>query len=429
MPGLTKSNISVLEFYAKENNRELYWNYLSQIPGNDGYGLLALGVVRNDNVPGQVANVYAQAVAQQTKPGMSEGDWERFGISLMQLDLAARQKALSKVPPEDALNLSAIAVTDVHDDAFENAGIDKNAWTPRKLMDMAQNKGGAPAMDGIWAGMLDNQKLGLYRGTFTAGQVAAHTDMSSPANIKVSLGYLWDMGVARAVVHDARPNTDPDVSGQQLHYHRFDRSTRTWTEIHERLEGGIERMPIVGEVTDPKTLAELNDTRDLRLQRQELRGQFHPEDPYRNIAKSPQTLADVRDIRADPVALSAPAVRLNDVRHPDHVLYRNVQRELQAQLPDSAVVSEDRLAQLTAAARQARIGTHERIELLISDTAIVMQGQHPAHVAKVDLSAMPVPSAQDSAQKMADMMREQTDQASAHRSPPDQQQAHALQHT
>lgn len=426
MPGLTKKDIDILAHYADEKNRELYWNYLSQLPGNDGYGLLALGVVRNDNVPGQVANVYAQAVAQQTKPGMGERDWERFGIGLMQRDLAARQLAI-KSDPAQALNLSAIAVTAAHDRAFKDAGIDKNAWTPRKLMDMAQDKGGPPAMDGIWAGMLDNQKLGLYRGTFTAGQVAAHTDASSAASINVSLAYLWDMGVARAVAHDARPNTDPDVIGQQLHYHRFDRSARTWTEIHERLDGGIERMPIVGKVTDPKTLAELNDTRDLRLQRQELRGQFHPEDPYRNIAKSPQTLADVRDIRADPVALSAPAVRLNDVRHPDHVLYRNVQRELQAQLPDSAVVSEDRLAQLTAAARKARIGTHERIDLLIGDTAIVMQGQHPAHVARVDLSAMPVPSAQDSAQKMADMTREQADQVSAHRSPPDQQQAHALQ--
>ena len=57
MPGLTKKDIDILAHYAGKENRELYWNYLSQIPGNDGYGLLALGVVRNDNVPGQVANV------------------------------------------------------------------------------------------------------------------------------------------------------------------------------------------------------------------------------------------------------------------------------------------------------------------------------------------------------------------------------------
>lgn len=56
MSGLTDKDIRVLSSYAKEGNRELYWNYLAQLPENDGYGLLALGVVRNDSLPGRVAN-------------------------------------------------------------------------------------------------------------------------------------------------------------------------------------------------------------------------------------------------------------------------------------------------------------------------------------------------------------------------------------
>ena len=48
MSGLTEKDVKVLLHYADTGNRELYWNYLAQLPGADGYGLLALGVVRND---------------------------------------------------------------------------------------------------------------------------------------------------------------------------------------------------------------------------------------------------------------------------------------------------------------------------------------------------------------------------------------------
>ncbi len=63
MGGLTQQNLTILRSYAKAGNRELYWNYLSQLPGADGYGTLALGVVRNDSLPGRVANRYAQDYA------------------------------------------------------------------------------------------------------------------------------------------------------------------------------------------------------------------------------------------------------------------------------------------------------------------------------------------------------------------------------
>ena len=87
--------MDILRYYANEGNRELYWNYLAQKPGNDGYGLLALGVVRNDNMPGALANQYAQNQAQSVNGvRLSERQWDRFGQDLMQRDFTERQKTL-----------------------------------------------------------------------------------------------------------------------------------------------------------------------------------------------------------------------------------------------------------------------------------------------------------------------------------------------
>lgn len=58
-PVLSAEGMNVLSHYAATGNRELYWNYLAQLPGNDGYGRLALGVVRHDNMPGATADLYA----------------------------------------------------------------------------------------------------------------------------------------------------------------------------------------------------------------------------------------------------------------------------------------------------------------------------------------------------------------------------------
>ena len=44
MSGLNQKDLGILRTYANKGNRELYWNYLAQSNGNDGYGLLALGV-------------------------------------------------------------------------------------------------------------------------------------------------------------------------------------------------------------------------------------------------------------------------------------------------------------------------------------------------------------------------------------------------
>lgn len=100
MSGLTQKDIRILSHYAEEGNRELYWNYISQLPGADGYATLALGVVRNDTTPGQVANSYAQFFARSQHDGgsrfpnanLSERQWEEFGQTLLKADLALRRR-------------------------------------------------------------------------------------------------------------------------------------------------------------------------------------------------------------------------------------------------------------------------------------------------------------------------------------------------
>lgn len=111
MSGLDKNDLEILRYYQTNGNRERYWNYLAQRPGNDGYGLLALGVVRNDNMPGAVANIYARNYAEaKNHKTLSERGWEDFGIDLIRKDFALRKDYLDRQQPEHALNLPALLV-------------------------------------------------------------------------------------------------------------------------------------------------------------------------------------------------------------------------------------------------------------------------------------------------------------------------------
>src|SRR5690606_937122 len=98
--------MDILGFYAQRGNRELYWNYLAQHEGSDGYGLLALGVVRNDSMPGAVANNFAQSRARSHDGRvLTEREWEQFGQDLIAYDLEQRKYWMSKDRPDLALNL------------------------------------------------------------------------------------------------------------------------------------------------------------------------------------------------------------------------------------------------------------------------------------------------------------------------------------
>lgn len=155
MSGLNQQDLEILTSYAKAGNRELYWNYLSQLPGADGYGTLALGVVRNDSLPGRVANGYAQEHARtQHDTGsrfpnveLSERQWESFGQTLLLRDLEARQSWMSQQRADLALNLPGADVMVAHDRAFEQHRLDPNCWTPRVLLQAALEKSGPQKLE------------------------------------------------------------------------------------------------------------------------------------------------------------------------------------------------------------------------------------------------------------------------------------------
>ncbi|KAF1003438.1 MAG: hypothetical protein GAK28_04724 [Luteibacter sp.] len=179
--GLSDKDIQILQQYAREKNRELYWNYLAQLPSNDGYSLLALGVVRNDNMPGATANSYAKNYAMEHSDiVMSEHQWDQFGARLMQHDLEKRLAwAASADYSEFSLNLPARQVMKVHDETFGDYNIDPNAWTPRKLLMAAHERDveeqrliergdmrpedASHHMESRWSAMLDNGYAGVQR--------------------------------------------------------------------------------------------------------------------------------------------------------------------------------------------------------------------------------------------------------------------------
>ena len=173
MEGLNAKDIEILRFYAENDNRELYFNYLAHKAGNDGYPLLALGVVRNDNAPGATANVFADNQARADGVAMGERGWHGFGVDLMQADFALRFKHFEAGRPDLALNLPARDVQDSHDPIFRQYDINPDGWTPRRLLEAARRHGGDEEAEKVWAMLRDNSMKGVSRAGGCIGRPAA----------------------------------------------------------------------------------------------------------------------------------------------------------------------------------------------------------------------------------------------------------------
>ncbi|MBB3175711.1 hemolysin [Variovorax sp. Sphag1AA] len=286
MAELNQRDLDVLQHYADKGNRSLYWNYLAQRDGGDSYGLLALGVVRNSDMSGAIANTYAQHHAREhDKRKLSEREWEKFGQDLIQQDLALRKHYMAQQQPAEALNLPVKDVQTAHDQAFENVGLNPDAWTPRRLLEAARRQGGESAAEDIWRNdMLDSSVWGLSRAGRTMAKVAwQYNDGEFDA-----FAYTSDLAAAAASASRDLPCVDPDtIGGSNLHF-TYDAQSRAWTSVTSTPDGFPTRM----RVTDARTLAELDDARAVRLERAEKATQFHPLDPHREIARSPFTLVD-----------------------------------------------------------------------------------------------------------------------------------------
>ena len=285
MSGLNQKDLDILRTYAKEGNRELYWNYLAQKEGSDGYGLLALGVVRSDNLPGQVANAYAQFEAGNQKDRnprlqnrvLTEREWEAFGQTLIQRDFERREAWLDTGNSDLALNLLGNDVQKAHDQAFERHHLDPNCWTPRILLEATRKNVSEDAAEKVWQEMLNNDNRGLSRATNTVGHAYAAMPWGQ------ATAYVAKLGFYEATVADqALSATDPNVVGIRSSYHVYDEKAGTW---HHHPEGGFPMQE-----RNARVLEGLNETREVRLEREQKATQFHPDDSYRQRIETPKVV-------------------------------------------------------------------------------------------------------------------------------------------
>lgn len=364
MSGLTARNLEVLEQYADTGNRELYWNYLSQLPGADGYGTLALGVVRDDSAPGQVANSYAQAYASSqgdmgsrfANANLSERQWDQFGQTLLKKDLELRANHLHVGRGDLALNLPGADVMLAHDKAFVQHGLDPNCWTPRVLLQAALDKSGPDKVEQIWTNMLDNDYKGGARALQTFGD--AFVQMGSWEGSK----YLGKLSVLEgAALLGARASVDPNVIGGNNAYSMYFEGDKKWLNVS--MGGGHVSSR---EETNPDRIAELNDARKVRLERQEKAIQFHEDDPYRTITPSPKTVS----IDGMPDETKA-ATRLADIGpgHADYALLQQVREGVAAIDAKHGRAPDENSERLTASVMAlARANGLERADHVVLST-------------------------------------------------------------
>ncbi|WP_172453065.1 Smlt3024 family type IV secretion system effector [Xanthomonas arboricola] len=388
MSGLSEQDLEILSNYANKGNRELYWNYLSQLDGADGYGTLALGVVRNDSLPGQVANNYAQDYARtQHDTGsrfanaeLSERQWEEFGQTLLKKDFELRQAWFDKERPDMALNLPGKDVMRAHDQAFLDHELDPNCWTPRVLLQAALEKSGPQKLEQIWTNMLDNAYVGATRISNTGYETFAQMGLAAGSQ------YLAKLGTTEAIqMLEGRSAVDPNVIGSNSFYAMYFEKEQKWVNVSAG--GGHLSMR---EETNAGRIAELDDARAVRLERQQKATQFHEDDPYRSITRSPFTAS------ADgmPERTQAPT-KLAEIGpdHRDYALLQQVRAGVNAidahagRTPDEN--SERLIASVMTLARQNNLDRADHVVLSrqtadspAGRTVFVVQGElnNPAHL-------------------------------------------------
>ncbi|MFC5356437.1 calcium-binding protein [Azospirillum himalayense] len=250
MTGLTLTDIEILTKYANDGARINYFNYLATRAGNDGYGKLALGVVRNDNQPGAVANHYMRDYAADHGVSLDSKAMENFGVDLIRNDLAIRTQYMANNRPDLALNLPISDVEYVHDTSLSRIGLSGYAWTIKTLVVKAREVGGDTLAEQVYHKMLDDNNIGADRVVNTFGTTIDLYGLKVPAK------WLVDVGVSYSKsMFDIEDYSNPNfVNG-----YTYDNQAGQW--YHEITEGRIYLHPNFPLVKD------LNSERQIRLER------------------------------------------------------------------------------------------------------------------------------------------------------------------
>ncbi len=335
-----------------------------------------------------MANNYAQDYARtQHDTGsrfanaeLSERQWEEFGQTLLKKDLELRQAWFDKERPDMALNLPGKDVMRAHDQAFLDHELDPNCWTPRVLLQAALEKSGPQKLEQIWTNMLDNEYAGATRISNTGYETFAQMGLAAGSQ------YLAKLGTTEAIqMLEGRSAVDPNVIGSNSFYAMYFEKEHKWVNVSAG--GGHLSMR---EETNPGRIAELDDARAVRLERQQKATQFHEDDPHRSISRSPFT-ASADGLRDQ----TQPPTKLADIGpdHRDYPLLQQVRAGVSAidaqagRTPDEN--SERLIASVMTLARQNNLDRADHV-VLSEQTAdspagrnvFVVQGElnNPAHL-------------------------------------------------
>lgn len=332
MSGLTQKDLQVLAYYAENGNRERYWNYLAALPNNDGYGLLALGVVRNDNVSGAVANTYAQNYAKEHpvngKAYFNEQEWEKIGIDLIREDFRLRKAHVQMGRVDLALNLSGHDVYEAHKNSFLRNNLSPQAWTPAALFDAASKQTGASEkVEEIWRYMLKNDNLGVTRVTSTlVDQWALRRGVRE--------GYLGDLSTAFVESANVMDYKDKNRIGKLDSF--YYKENGAWFHAEKIIAPAGTMAALMGsddwihtKETNPKILRELDVAYQVREHRDLIRNQKAVGDNTRDLLPSPRTLGEL-DTPTQQQTATAPEIQLN---HPKAIaMHAALEQRLAGQL-------------------------------------------------------------------------------------------------
>lgn len=191
---LTQAEMNILQGFASSGDRAGYYTFLAN--KGDGYALMALGVVNNDSIAGQVANAYARSVTSQFDPAMTDAQWSSKWLSisngLMAADFALRQQRHVSSSSDYTLNYQEIQL--YHNTVFTANGVPKEAWTAEIVLENHPN----PQV--WWAGQIAQGGINTVASYINLANEMAIINANEAANYR----HLWYN--SNGTVNDATAN-------------------------------------------------------------------------------------------------------------------------------------------------------------------------------------------------------------------------------
>ena len=166
---------------------------------------------------------------------------------------------------------------------------------------------------------------------------------------------------------EGRASTDPNVIGGNSFYSMYFPQENKWSNVST----GSGRVSF-REETDPARIAELNDARAVRMERQQKATDFHPEDQFRTITPSPWTVSVEGAAGKD-----QPATRLADIGpgHPEYPLLQQVREQVAALDAKQGRTFDEYSERMTASVMAlARANNLERADHVVLSAATAEHG-------------------------------------------------------